>query len=429
VYLPGASQIAIGDVNGDGIPDLVNSSVYIALGNGNGTFREPVYYTVESGQGGAYNVVLADLRTDGLTDIVVQGDPGGTVSVLLALGKGRFEDGEWTPVTGGAGCGAVADYNGDGKPDLAVNTPSGVTILLGTGKAGSPFTTGTSISLPGAGCLITGDLNGDGIPDLLVPVSTTSGSVVNAYLGNGDGTFALASSTTVSTPGYLALADFNNDGKLDFASSGNLLALGNGDGTFQTPVPITPTPPGNGFSNIAAGDLASDGWPDLLFTDFNGGVYELLNNQHGGFSQSVIPTSRSAPSQIVLGRLNKEGPLDFIVGSSTGGAAVYIGNGQGGFTEGVTLTDDLLGIPAVALIADVNGDGIPDVVLDEGATVAIFLGEGKGQFATPFYIGAGPSPGSIYAASLHGQSPSAGLPDIVVPDFSGGVTTLINTTK
>ena len=114
-----------------------------------------------------------------------------------------------------------------------------------------------------AACLVTGDLNGDGIPDLLVP---SNGTVV-AYLGNGDGTFTLKGNTATPSGGYLALGDFNHDGKLDFATSGNLLALGNGDGSFQTPTAIVSNPPGTGFSNIAAGDINNDGWPDLVLTN------------------------------------------------------------------------------------------------------------------------------------------------------------------
>jgi hypothetical protein len=106
--------------------------------------------------------------------------------------------------------------------------------LLGTGKATAPFTTGMPIALAGAGCLITGDLNGDGIPDLLVPANGTA----IAYLGKGDGTLTLRSTTAIPSGGTLALGDFNHDGKLDFATSGNLLALGNSDGTFQTPIAI-----------------------------------------------------------------------------------------------------------------------------------------------------------------------------------------------
>jgi hypothetical protein len=423
--LPGEGYFAIGDLNGDGIPDLVNTTLNIAFGNGNGTFQPPVHYSVSPT---SQNLVLSDLRNNGLTDIAVQGLTA--ISVLLSQGKGKFEDGEWTAVADGAGCGAAADYNGDGHPDLAVNTGQGIAVLLGTGKAASPFVPGTAIPLSGAGCLVTADLNGDGIPDLLVPAA---GAIV-AYLGNGDGTFTQKSSTPAPTGGYLAVADFNHDGKLDFATSGNLLALGNGDGTFQTPKPFVPKlrPETAGFANIAAGDLNGDGWPDLILTDpEHNYLYVLIDNQIGGFTEHVITTGARAlePTQVVFADVNGDGNLDAVVGLGLiGGAAIFLGDGKGGLTIQTELKD-VIGVPGPVMVADVNGDGIPDVCLMEANSLAIFLGKGNAAFAAPFYIGAGPEPDAILAENLHGQPASAGEPDIVAPDASGGVTVLINTTK
>jgi hypothetical protein len=442
VYMPGLGQITIGDVNGDHIPDLVSGLGYIALGNGNGTFKPPIYYPLPTG-GTVTNAALADLRNNGLTDIVFQ-DGNLMVSVLLSEGKGKFEDGEWTPVTGGAGCGAAADYNGDGKPDLAVNTAQGVSILLGTGKSAPPFTTGTTIALPNAACLVTGDLNGDGIPDLLVPAQNAppaAASTMYAYLGNGDGTFTQKSATALSTPGFIVLADFNGDGKLDFATSGNLLALGNGDGTFQTPAPfvpkVLPATQRDGFDEIAVGDLNGDGWPDLVLTDFwNSYIYVLLNNRHGGFTENVfqeeIGSLFQGPTQIALVDVNGDGKLDMVVRLGLiGGVAIYLGNGQGGFTyESELVASNNTPNAGILAVSDVNGDGIPDILLSEGNSLTIFLGEGHGGFAVPtYYFGEGPNPGDVVVMNLHGQAASAGVPDIVVPDGSGGVMTLVNQTK
>jgi hypothetical protein len=427
--LPVTSGIALGDVNGDGFPDLVSASGYIAYGTASGVFKPAVYYPVY--ENSFHNVVLADLRNNGLTDIVTNN--GSASSVLLNEGKSRFEDGQWTTVAGGAGCGAAADFNGDGKPDLAVITSTGFTILLGTGKVTAPFSTGSSVAVAGAACLVTGDLNGDHIPDLLVAVNDSPNALLS-YLGNGDGTFTLKAATpTPNSGGEVVLADFNHDGKLDFATSGNLLALGNGDGTFQMPAAIVSSPPATGFSGIAAGDINNDGWPDIVLTNsqlYAPGVdvYVLLNNQHGGFNQ--VPTGFGVGTQQpILVDLNGDGNLDLVLGAVLGAAAsIYLGDGTGAFTAGPLLQGPGAGT-GIDLVSDVNGDGIPDVLVLGADSINVYLGQGGATYATPFAIGTGPLPGSLLTENLHGQSPSAGLPDIVVPDLSGGVRVLINLTK
>jgi hypothetical protein len=425
VYLPSAGGVALGDVNDDGIPDLIANNGYIDFGTPDGRFKPPVYYPVEDVENSFSNVVLADLTKNGFPDIITSDYYG--ISVLLNEGKGKFEDGETTPVTGGARCGAAADYNGDGKPDLAVVNAQGITILLGTGEAATPFTTGATIALKNAGRLITTDLNGDGIPDLLVPANGT----VVAYLGNGNGTFSLASTTATPSGGHLVAADFNHDGIMDFATSGNLLALGNGDGTFQTPVPIVSNPPDGGFSNIATGDINNDGWPDLVLTNLGPSastyVYVLVNNHDGGFTQ--VPTTFGAGTiQAILADLNGDGDLDLVLQSSEGGARVYLGNGTGSFTPQVSLPGPVGG-GGVVVVADLNGDGIPDIAEQQGDTIGIYLGEAGATYAPEFEVGAGPSPGDMLVENLHGQSPSKGIPDLVLPDTSRGVVVLINKTR
>ena len=286
------NQVSVGDVNGDHIPDLVSSYGDVSLGLGEHKFAPPINYPVAN-TNGWFSVVVKDLRNNGVNDIVT--GLWQTVSVLLNQGNGTFIDGKWTSVPGGGNCGAAADFNGDGKPDLAVPTTQGITVLLGTGNASAPYTTGPSFAVSGVGCPITGDLNGDGIPDLLVGANGLGG--VGAYLGNGDGTFRLASVIPVGPTINMVLGDFNHDGKPDFADSSNELALGNGDGTFQAPVTISPAPLYPGYSWIAAGDLNNDGWTDLVGVEWsvNGGVkgalYVLLNNQQGGFTLTTITDS------------------------------------------------------------------------------------------------------------------------------------------
>ena len=425
IALTGQSYMAIGDVNGDGKADLVSGGGDIALGDGNGKFQAAESYTVAA-QEGAGLPVLADLTGSGQLDVVV--GTQAAISVLLHKSKAKFEDGVWVSLPGAGSCAAAGDFNGDGKPDLAMPTSSGITILLGTGNANTPFTVGASLSLSGVGCPLAGDLNGDGILDLLVGANSANGVV--AFLGNGDGTFREADTTPVS-PGVLALGDFNHDGKLDFADSSNQMALGNGDGTFQSPTAIVADPPTGGYSWIATGDVNNDGWTDIVLTNWNiaRAIYILRNNRAGGFDQETL-SNDNGPVAVVLGDLNGDGNLDMVAEMFyLPDAVIYLGNGRGGFTMQKTTLPYTHGSDYPATIGDVNGDGIPDIILPVSGDVEIWLGAGDGTFPTSTVYGTGLGDSEILLQNLHGQSVGAGVPDIVAPDSSGGVTVLINTTK
>jgi hypothetical protein len=426
VNMNGTAEITIGDVNGDGIPDIVNALGTIVFGEGKGKFTPPVSYAVENCQF-PKNVVLGDLRKKGVLDIVAAQYEG--VSVLLNLGAGLFEDGDWVSVPGAGSCAAAGDFNGDGKPDLAVPTTNGIVILLGTGKASAPYTTGATIPLSGPGCPIAGDLNGDGHPDILEGANSLGG--VGAYLNNGDGTFTLKSVVPVG-PGLIVFGDFNHDGKLDFADSTNQLALGNGDGTFQPPVNIVANPIPSGYSWIAAGDINNDGWTDILLTSPSYGypyLEVLVNNQQGGFTQTLI-TDQVGCQGVVLADLNLDGNLDAVVWPvGENDAQVYLGDGKGGFVL-QTEYPAYPGLDTIMLaIGDVNGDGIPDLLLPADGSLGIAYGKGDGTFKPTVAWGVGGSPGQILLENLHGQPASANLPDIVSPDSGGGVRVLLNTTK
>ncbi|MGO4881457.1 MAG: FG-GAP repeat domain-containing protein [Bryobacteraceae bacterium] len=431
--LPGLAIFTIGDVNGDGIPDLVNSLGYVALGKGNGKFGPPAYYPVDSSLFGPHNPVIATLRPGGPADILVQGSQ--TVSVLLGDGTGKFKDGVWTAVPDGYGCAVSADFNLDGSPDLAQVTSQGFQVLFGTGKAETPFTQGPVTLLANAVCaLSSGDVNGDGIPDLLVAAENPSGSAQGAiyvYLGNRDGSFTLKSTVPLANINTnFAIADFNGDGNPDIATGGYLIAYGNGDGTFQTPVSIFAHAPScNGFASVVAGDLNNNGYQSLVLScSAVPALHVLLNNGRGKFSQTVMQI-RDTPGGVVLADMNLDGNLDLLVSTfAEQSVYVFLGDGAGQFTlkSGVPFLDG----PSPFTAVDVNGDGIPDLELKNIDNVSVFVGKGDGTFArNPIILGAGPSPGDILTGYFHGQSPASGTPDLILPDLTGGVMLLPNLTK
>ncbi len=418
--------VAIADVNGDGFPDIISGGSDIVFGNGKGQFSQPVYYPISS-NGDATYLLPFDLRNNGRTDLVFLNYYGG-LSVLLNEGKGRFQDGEAVPVSGGgAYCAVSADFNGDGKPDLAVGVSDGISILLGTGKASAPYTQGELLSYSGYSCPVEGDLNGDGITDLL---ATTGTGTAVSFLGKGDGTFTqVAQTTPLSSNGVLVLGDFNGDGKLDFALNSNLLAYGNGDGTFQTPKPFIPNVMSTSIVGIAAAKLNGDRETDIVLTDFVANlVYVLLSDGKKGFTQTTISTVGNcyAPYAPALADVNADGKKDLVLGCS-GGTAIYLNNGAGALTySGLTLSG---GGSFAPLVTDVNGDGVVDITIESGSDLNIVLGNGSVTYTPSVSIGTGSSPGQALAVNAHGQSAGSGKPDLIVPDASGVVNVYLNTTK
>ncbi len=317
-------EVAVADLNNDGYLDLIvandcvdadckKGAAGVLLGNGDGTFKAAVSYP-SSGQD-SYSVAVGDINGDGKPDIVVTNFcavgglncTNGSVSVLLGNGDGTFRPAVSYPVNGVDTVTVdVADINGDGFADVVVgswwtgpNTGVGaIEVLLAKGDG--TLLPPVSQSFVGSGPQVVAfrDINGNGKLDLVALVGCTApGNCANAILnvlpGNGDGTFQ--SPITTLTPGItadytdpLAIADFNGDGKVDVAFGvGDYLLLGNGDGTFQTPVLL-----GAAGIGIAAGDFNGDGKPDLGV----GGVAVLMNVTPGGKTASLTKLVASAPS-------------------------------------------------------------------------------------------------------------------------------------
>ena len=208
-------------------------------------------------------IAAADLNGDGNVDLVVAnfGTPshkGTTIAVLLSKGDGTFQKAVPYP-SGGAEPVAIAvgDFNGDGKPDLAVSNrcapfdcnAQSLGILINNGDG--TFPAGSTYPVSGA-FVATGDFNGDGKLDLAVGF----GNLV-IMLGNGDGTFTQSVTYSILFEfTSIVVADFNADGKLDIAGSGNVL-LGNGDGTFHQVASYS------GGGDLAVADFNNDGKLDL----------------------------------------------------------------------------------------------------------------------------------------------------------------------
>jgi hypothetical protein len=446
------------DVNRDGHVDLIFSSASpqvtrVYLGQGEG-FQSTAIVSKGSALCALPNTCsspemqVADLNKDGNPDLIVH-PVGGSVYVSLGNGNGTFRASVLVPTDVGDLSFVVADFNGDSLPDLAVNDGSRVEILPGNGNG--TFRQGQIIDAPLAGRLLAADLRGNGKTDLILITSVTSAQSggecrmggVAVLLGNGDGTLnptAAYYSTGPWTLGGLVV-DMNGDHRPDLVvanqSSGSYSVLLNaGAGKFSPAVNYRS--PENLGGNFVIGDLNGDGRPDLTISSTTG--VEVLKN--GGAGRLLAPLSLDLgegvyPSSTYAADLNHDGYPDLVglagwdygpchtnepsqqllvLGNWNGKPLLFYGGlsykedsglGIGDFdrdgnldilTVGDTYapesiltiqrTNGLPSLPPFSLdgfssgvaVGDFNRDGYADVALRGDNGIQILLGDGTGNF-------------------------------------------------
>ncbi|HEX4006254.1 MAG TPA: FG-GAP-like repeat-containing protein [Acidobacteriaceae bacterium] len=392
IYSPAAGQlIATGDFNRDGIPDVVladtNSfALIVLLGKGNGTFQTAVSYPLpppgdrSRGYGG---IAAGDFAGNGKLSVAVTipyaSETGPAVAIVPGNGDGTFQTAKIYPVGNGP-MGIVTGYfNSDKHLDLAVaNAKDGtVSILLGNGDG--TFGAQTTYAASRASSIVAEDFNGDGNVDL---VAGDGGAAQVEFLaGNGDGTFQpeVFSSTGVgpvfNLPTYMAAGDFNQDGIPDLAVAGSTaerlsILIGSGTGTFTI---ASSTPLAANAQGLAAGDFTGTG----------------------------------------IGAV--------AVSLESGSEQVWFGDGNGGlaFEESQDLTYPY-GVPGAVVTGDFNGDGIPDLAVDELNNVTTLLDTKAGSIASlsNVVLDAGITPKHYLHCTYGGDTNyagSAGYTNVTIP--------------
>jgi hypothetical protein len=392
-YLIGIiSRVFSVDLDGDGKLDIVacgKELVTVMRSNGDGTFAVN-YYVAKSTA-----LAIADFDGDHHLDLLT-----GANTELYRFDGGYLQNSYADPVlallhgngdgtlaayrksflgTNATGAGyvqsslrgmAVADFNGDGKPDV-VSRNDGIIVMLnrGDGGFGPPLPLDVPPDVEEPLAFAAADVNRDGKADIVV-----LGSSVWTYLGNGDGTFRSAAPTPpilyfyYSYFNHLTLKDMNGDGKLDaivsrpddFGGQSRLL-LGNGDGTFAAPIVLPRVP-----DEIA--DFDGDGLPDFASNSYSYGYTILHNNGDGTFTAGTIVRDRTA---IAVGDFNNDGKPDLVEYGR-----MRLGKGDGTFTD--------LPLPQIpggyslaqTVTADFNGDGNLDLAFQN----QVMLGNGDGTF-------------------------------------------------
>jgi hypothetical protein len=317
--------MTVGDVNGDGIPDIVtgnlNGTVSVLLGKGDGTFKTAVNYN--TGISGNFAVVLADLRHNGKSDILVTDlSFSGRVAVLLNKGDGTFAAPSYFATDSYPYALAVGDINGDGKLGIVTANYYGtVSVLLGNGdgtfKTAVNYSAGSSHYFHS---IALADLRGTGKPDIVA--ANSFGNSVSVLLNKGDGTFGTANSyTTDFDPYALAVGDVNGDGKLDIVT-GNFyntasVLLGNGDGTFAAHKEVNTGLPST--YSVAVGDVNADGKVDIITEAYNGTASVVLGNGDGSFGAPTKYSTGGSDSAygMALADLRSTGLLDVVSAYAT----------------------------------------------------------------------------------------------------------------
>ena len=434
----GTSGLAAADLRGNGITDLIVvnpsdgfnnfGSVAVLLGNGDGTFQAPQEFA--AGLRPTF-VTVADVNGDHKPDLVVGSDIRDTVSILLGNGDGTFQGPQTFDVGPGPSSVAVGDFSGDGKVDLAVADRwfgGSVNVLPGNGDG--TFQPGTHYRLSQApNAVLAADLTGAGKLDL---VTANGGGTVSVLPSNGDGTFQDPRSYFAGvSPFALALEDFTGDGIRDLAvvnhqsnASNVTVLLGNGDGTFRS---VTSVPTASIPGAVAVGDFTGDGIPDDIAVGFFPGVSIFLGNGDGTFRAGATFDLADAPTSIAAGDFTGDGNLDLAVTTGrfgNGSVWVLLGNGDGTFHAPVAYA---AGRFATSLaVGRFRGDQSPlDLVVANNTfpgTVQVLLGHGDGTFGPPVSYAAGSSATSVAVGDFNGD----GKPDLVVSnDAANGTVTVL----
>jgi hypothetical protein len=389
---PSSTQVVFGDINGDGKPDLIfadamNGYIGLAVGNGDGTFATAPLLFSSSPQISPFRFAAqatADINGDGVSDLLGINYFDGSVVSALSVGKGSFhyiqalsrdvyDVGYILPKTG--------DFNGDGRQDFILYGRD-KTIAVALSNSDGTLKTPVQISVPGDRCFLgqaaVGDVNGDNKLDLVISSrgdticdatqgGTGGNTAPSGYfvsLGNGDGSFQPATFFPFGSRLYYfsALASFHGSGKpLDLVlvdedytghnSQGKIVSLltGNGDGTFGAPLALSS---GYWIADVLTNDFNGDGKSDLSLTAY------------------------ADPSQT----------------GQSGTLLLLPGNGDGTFQPTITLTPGFA--MGGAAYADLNGDGIQDLLIGDSSTgaldgvqtgLAVLLGTGDQTFAAPIY--------------------------------------------
>ena len=324
---------------------------------------------------------LGDLNGDGALDFVSANYYGHDVSILLNDKTGTFSCIASNPIAPASDSNvlhlAIADLNGDGALDIAEASQDSafvtkVSVLFNKNDGSGTFGAEVPTGKPGSFVELR-DVNADGNIDMLI----LSGGSISVLAGNGTGAFSPLSIVTLANPGgAFSLVDLDGDGKVDLVSvepalPGVEVFHGNGDGSFGV---ATPTSVGGLYAGaaplyVSAGDLDGDGLADVVTADYNGGQIAVLHNAGGALTPIAAYTTLPTPVGVLVSDLDGDGHAEIVSGSHNGLVLRIFYNALDGTNAYDVFEDVTSGYqPQSYAVGDVDGNGSRDLVVgNEGA--------------------------------------------------------------
>lgn len=481
------TRLASADLNRDGWPDLVacrqySSDIAVLMNGGGWRFARG---WSDASRTDLWDCAVADLDGDGIPDLVEAGYDG-AITVWRGDGQGSFVFSQEVSTRSTLRDLALADVNRDGRPDILVANDSGrrfLTLLQATGFIFQPATATFVGNAPMS--LVTCDANGDGVADVVTANSYSRS--ISVCTGNGDGTFGHRIDLPLpAEPTDVRLIDMDGDGALDlllgFATPAALgVAYGHGDGTFD---PVIQFGAGDQWhSHLDAVDFNGDGRPDLMVSDADSPGSHLsvvLNVGRGQFSAGPMITTSHRMSAALAADVDLDGRPDVLFADYATRTVSYLpvysdfrlsfyrNRGDGSFesprtfpldaivnrlavtavtgapTRVVAVTNggdvqvrsfvglDSLGSPTIVKgpselsglrVVRANSDDWPDLVVAHGVfdKLSVCLGRPEGTFDLGPPVVAGVIPHTPVEADLTGD----GSEDLIVPNEGSDTVTLM----